>query len=451
MNHFILLDTETTDLPAEGGAICEIALLEVKDWKIVDKLHFILNPQKSLSSAAAKANRFCDSDFVGKPTFAEIEPEITGWMEQEITIVGYNVEAFDKEMLKREYARICKTMPEVAWVDALKLARKLIPKGEAERVTGLPARSQANVAKYFGIDSSGSHRAMNDVMILLQVYRKLIEKQNTTAVTVSVVAAESVNSAAPPNDKNTAIATISSDEIKNLLKIKPESIITNAISSAKNFAESISARVFASKSLSITNKDQSNSAAAEIAWFTLQKKNAVKERISILAPVKIISSALEEMYRITVTKPLDAAIADLTKLRETYLQKVYELSLEENKKKIADAEATAQMIAGLVFEEAKKTQPLEIAMDVSNKTYDTAISELPKVVTQTTTKTVVDAAKVTDDVYYVAEIVDATVIPAMFLAPDLDLITKFVNKTKGQKKIPGVVITTKVKMKLRKL
>ena len=41
---FLVLDTETTALPGEDGSIVEIAILEVRGWKVTDRLHFMVKP-----------------------------------------------------------------------------------------------------------------------------------------------------------------------------------------------------------------------------------------------------------------------------------------------------------------------------------------------------------------------------------------------------------------------
>ena len=93
---------------------------------------------------------------------------------EEITIISHNGLSFDfllfKRMIKEASEINCKTvsLSNITFIDSLLISKRLLPTMNYYR--------QSSLCKYFNIEHSGAHRALNDVIALENLYSKLMEK-----------------------------------------------------------------------------------------------------------------------------------------------------------------------------------------------------------------------------------------------------------------------------------
>lgn len=449
----IFFDTETTGFVGEDGAICEIAMIEVRESKVVDRLHFILNPEKKMTIGAAKANGFKDSDFLGKPKFSEIEPEVTAWLDlaktgSTISVLGYNVEKFDRVMLELSYTRIGKKLPDCEWVDVWKIATKLISTEDMFAKVGTTSRSQTNVAKFFGIDAIGAHRAMNDCRILFDIYVKLLEYEQVVKTVPKLTL--SVKLTKPTDIQQTKIKSATDASVAAILAIKPEKIASDAIATVKAFIALYGERMKTVVGFSVTDDESSSKAASNIIWLTARKKEVVASRQKSIFPVKNLSKIIEEMFRDILTKPIELALNDMSEKRSRYLSKQLEIKKEAAEKQREVIEQAAQQLSQLAFDKAKAdNKGIDAAVNVAAAVYDAAILPQREITVDTVTKTVVDGGKLTDEVIYNIEIIDASLVPSRFMVPSIELIQKYVDKTEGKVPVAGILIIETIKTKIR--
>ncbi|MFC7735438.1 DNA polymerase III subunit epsilon [Roseomonas sp. GCM10028921] len=168
MTRALILDTETTGLdPATGDRVLEVAAIEVVNLMPTGRsFHRLINPQRDIPPEASKVHGFTAADLADKPLFAELLPELLGFLGED-PVIAHNA-PFDFNFLDHEFDR-CGTprIPRSRMVDTLEMAKKRFP--------GLPNSLDA-LCRRFGIDLSArtTHNALLDVQLLGQVYLELM-------------------------------------------------------------------------------------------------------------------------------------------------------------------------------------------------------------------------------------------------------------------------------------
>jgi DNA polymerase-3 subunit epsilon len=157
---FIVVDVETTGMSAKGDRITEIAMLRVEEGEIVDRFESLINPERSIPSFIAEYTHITNAMVFGKPTFAQLLPEIAKFIERARTpvFVAHNVQ-FDRGFIIESIARSNTTHPAALGFQGLPA---LCTCRLAKRLTKLERRSLKHVTDYFGIKIKARHRAMGD-------------------------------------------------------------------------------------------------------------------------------------------------------------------------------------------------------------------------------------------------------------------------------------------------
>jgi len=162
----IFLDLETTGLDVvTGDSICEIGAFKVKQRKIVDQFHSLINPNKNMPEEAYQIHKISDEELKNAPYFEVVAPKFLSFL-GDCPICAYNVE-FDVGFIDRQLRRMNHLSFNVTAIDILSMTRDLL---------NLPKYNLETVARFFNIDcSQGFHRAEGDAMIAYQVFSKLKE------------------------------------------------------------------------------------------------------------------------------------------------------------------------------------------------------------------------------------------------------------------------------------
>lgn len=164
---FVIFDVETTGLsPAEGDRIVEIAALKIKGLVPQEKFYSFVNPEREISFGAFQVNGITPEMLMGAPKSREILPRFFNFL-GDAAIVGHNI-GFDLGFLCSELSLLGKQLKEeTVIVDTLKMARHLLPQ--------LGRYPLWSVATALGIRKSQAHRAMADVELTYEVFRRLVE------------------------------------------------------------------------------------------------------------------------------------------------------------------------------------------------------------------------------------------------------------------------------------
>lgn len=162
---FVCIDCETTGLDLENDQIIEVAAVIFtleQDLEIYDTL---VDPKVTISENSMAIHHITQEMVQGKPLIGEVLPKILKMIGKHI-IVGHGI-AFDIHMIHRDSKKngLNSTINANLSFDTLRMARLY---GES------PLNSLKNLGQHFNIDHSGAHRALNDVMVNIEVFRKLV-------------------------------------------------------------------------------------------------------------------------------------------------------------------------------------------------------------------------------------------------------------------------------------
>ena len=163
---WIVFDLETTGLDAvTGDSICEIGALKIKNRKIIDKFHSLVNPKRSIPIQAYNIHKISEEDVKNSPCFEDVAEEFVSFLGKSV-VFAYNVK-FDMSFINNHLGKINQPALELPAVDILSMARDGLR---------LPRYNLDAVAKFFNIDcSQGLHRAANDASVALQALVKLLD------------------------------------------------------------------------------------------------------------------------------------------------------------------------------------------------------------------------------------------------------------------------------------
>ena len=168
---FVCLDCETTGLDAENDRVIEVAVTRFSFEEVLAKFESLVNPECLIPESSIAVHRITPDMVAGKPTIRSILPEVLSLIGNHI-IVGHGVK-FDIDLMihaaKRE--NIPCSLGKNRFLDTLRMARLY---GES------PINSLEKLRMHFNIQAEGAHRAMNDVTVNIEVFKRLAKFYKTT-------------------------------------------------------------------------------------------------------------------------------------------------------------------------------------------------------------------------------------------------------------------------------
>lgn len=167
---FVCLDCETTGLDPKLDRIIEIAVVKFDLNKGYERFESLIDPEAPIPESSAKFHHITDDMVKGKPKINEVIPEILELIGRHI-VVGHGV-GFDIDILATaaERASINCTIRNNQILDTLRMARMY---GES------PTNSLEQLRRHFNIPQEGAHRAMNDVIVNIEVFKYLAKRFKT--------------------------------------------------------------------------------------------------------------------------------------------------------------------------------------------------------------------------------------------------------------------------------
>ena len=152
---YVVVDTETTGGGARSGdRITEIAAVVVRNGEIVEVFETLVNPQRSIPYFVSQLTNITWDMVRDAPTFDRIAPEVMRVLEGNV-FVGHNA-MFDWRFVSAEVSRSTGRQLRGRRLCTVKIARKVLPQ--------LSRRSLDNVARYYGVEIHGRHRAGGDAL-----------------------------------------------------------------------------------------------------------------------------------------------------------------------------------------------------------------------------------------------------------------------------------------------
>ncbi|MCM8829883.1 MAG: 3'-5' exonuclease [Candidatus Omnitrophica bacterium] len=161
----VVLDVETTGLDPEKDRIVEIALISIKNGEIEDKFVTLVNPEVEIPLDVSSIHGITPVDTKDAPFFRDIAGKVLNIINKK-TLLVHNAD-FDIPFLKKELRLCGLELSGIKIIDTLAIARNHFC---------FPSNSLSNIAAYYKIDTSGSHRAEADAMMTYKIYCKLLEE-----------------------------------------------------------------------------------------------------------------------------------------------------------------------------------------------------------------------------------------------------------------------------------
>ena len=168
---YVVVDTETTGGRAwSGDRITEIAAVVVRNGEIVELFETLVNPQRPIPPFVTRLTNITWDMVKDAPTFDRVAPEVLRVLEGNV-FVAHNA-MFDWRFVTSELNRSTGQRLGGRRLCTVKIARKVLPQ--------LSRRSLDHVARYYGVEICGRHRAGGDALAtakcLLRMFSDLSDR-----------------------------------------------------------------------------------------------------------------------------------------------------------------------------------------------------------------------------------------------------------------------------------
>ena len=161
---YVLFDLETTGTSSNYDKVIEISAVKVQSGVIVDEFSQLVNPGRPIPFAASMVNHITDDMVAEAPEFEEILQAFMDFVGDSI-LVGHNIHSFDMKFICRDAMRFWGQTVGNDYIDTLPFARV--------RLRGLRHHTLTSLAEYYGINTDGAHRALNDCRMNQQIFEYL--------------------------------------------------------------------------------------------------------------------------------------------------------------------------------------------------------------------------------------------------------------------------------------
>lgn len=169
---FIYYDTETTGIKADRDRIIEIAAFDPVLNRSFEKF---VNPGCPIPPDATAIHKITNDMVADAPSFAQIGLEFVEFCAGDTILIAHNNDSFDLQFLKNEFGRHSLSWPNWKFLDSLKWARRYRP--------DLPRHTLQFLREMYGITANNAHRALDDVIVLHQVFSYMIDDLSVEEVT----------------------------------------------------------------------------------------------------------------------------------------------------------------------------------------------------------------------------------------------------------------------------
>ncbi len=168
---FVCIDCEATGLDTERDQIIEVAYIIFTFDEVLDSFETLIKPTIPIPDESRAIHHISDEMVDDKPRIQTVLPDVLKAVGN-YPIMGHGI-AFDIALL--DYAakkyNIDSTLTKNPSIDTLRLARLY---GES------PSNSLETLRKHFNVTPHGAHRAMNDVIVNIEVFKHLTKKFKST-------------------------------------------------------------------------------------------------------------------------------------------------------------------------------------------------------------------------------------------------------------------------------
>lgn len=168
---FVCVDCETTGLDPEQDRIIEVAAVTFTLDEVLENFESLINPECPIPESSIEFHHITQAMVDDKPKIQEALPQLLKIIGEKI-IIGHGI-GFDIQIIANSAKRFnipCKILSNRS-LDTLRMARLY---GES------PINSLEYLRKHFNIKFEGTHRAMGDALVNIEVFRRLAKDYRTT-------------------------------------------------------------------------------------------------------------------------------------------------------------------------------------------------------------------------------------------------------------------------------
>lgn len=167
----VVIDTETTGLhPGLGARVVEVAAVRFENWKPVDQINQLIQPDRHMEPKASEVCGITDIDLIGQPRFAAVADDLLALLDGAL-LVAHNA-SFDAGFLGLEFyiagrydaARLHEPVLPNPWLCTLQLARGYFYFGR---------NNLTYIARQLNVRMGTAHRALNDVYMTAEVLKRM--------------------------------------------------------------------------------------------------------------------------------------------------------------------------------------------------------------------------------------------------------------------------------------
>lgn len=161
---FVCVDCESTGLDPKQDRIIEVAVMKFTFDATLAEFESLIDPQVQIPAASIAIHHITQEMVTGKPTIDQVLTDVFALIGDH-PIIGHGIK-YDVEILAHhaERCNIPCTIRKNPSFDTLRLARLY---GQS------PSNSLETLRQHFNIAEEGAHRAMSDVVVNIQVFKKL--------------------------------------------------------------------------------------------------------------------------------------------------------------------------------------------------------------------------------------------------------------------------------------
>lgn len=164
-NEFVSFDIETTGLSAKNGdRIIEIGAVKIKNGKVIDVFHSLINPGIKIPYRITELTGLTDRDVKDSPGFEKVLYEFKAFTE-DLVLVAHNAK-FDLGFIEH-YGAFIDIEFNVPYIDTVQMSRYLLADLESHKLN--------LVADRLKVRQDSHHRADDDARVCGEIFIKLSE------------------------------------------------------------------------------------------------------------------------------------------------------------------------------------------------------------------------------------------------------------------------------------
>ena len=161
---YVVFDLETTGISCYNDQVVEISAVKVSKGQVVEEFTSLVNPKCPIPYRASMVNGITDEMVKDAPAFDKVLADFLGFIGDHV-LVGHNIHTFDMKFIYRDCEKFWGKVPENNYVDTLSLARMCLAELGHYKLTDL--------SEYYGVSTTGAHRALNDCRMNQIIYERL--------------------------------------------------------------------------------------------------------------------------------------------------------------------------------------------------------------------------------------------------------------------------------------